>query len=139
MPLLARWYIKTALVYLVAALLVGAVLAAGPLFGRVGAVGALWMTYLHLFVVGWLTQLIIGVAIWLFPRLSRERPHGDVRLVWAAYGLLNSGLLLRVPAEPGMVLSGQVYWQWALAASALLQWLSVVLFVIYIWGRVRTK
>src|SRR5690606_37993876 len=76
MPTLARLFIKTALVYLGAALLVGVVMAGGSFVGFGGAYGMLWPVYLHLFVVGWLTELIFGVAYWLFPRHSRERPHG---------------------------------------------------------------
>lgn len=139
MPLLARWYVKTALIYLGAALLVGAVIAVGPMLGLVGVAGALWTTYLHLLVVGWLTQLIFGVAIWLFPRYSRERPHGRMRLAALAYVLLNGGLLLRAVAEPGLFWSPAPGWRWVLAASATLQWLAVLFFVGFVWRRVRTK
>jgi hypothetical protein len=39
------------------------------------ALGALlWPTYLHLLVLGWLTQLIFGVAFWMFPRYSARNP-----------------------------------------------------------------
>lgn len=139
MPLLARWYIKTALLYLVGALVVGVLIAAGPVIGIPAAPGILWITYLHLFVVGWLTQLIIGVAIWLFPRHSRERPFGAIGLVRAAYPLLNVGLLLRAVAEPGILWSGQAVWRHLLVVSAVAQWLAGLLFVVYIWKRVRTK
>ncbi len=46
-------------------------------------------------MLGWATQLIGGVALWMFPPLSREQPRGDERLGWFAYGALNGGLLLR--------------------------------------------
>ena len=139
MPLLARWYVKTALLYAGAALLVGIAIALGPLLDYPATAAALWTTYLHLFVLGWLTQLIFGVALWLFPRYSKELPHGRTALAWAAYVLLNAGLLLRAVAEPGVFWSGRGFWAWALVASAILQWLSVSVFVLYIWRRVRTK
>src|SRR5690606_29312518 len=98
MPLLARLLIKTALCYLGLALLLGVGLAAGVGPGM-AAFGPTWV---HLLVVGWLTQLIFGVAFWLFPRHSRERPYGRTAPAWAAYGLLNLGLALRVAAEPAV-------------------------------------
>jgi hypothetical protein len=64
-PDLTRWFIRTALVYLLVSFIAG-VLQLTP--GRWGAV--LWPTYVHLLVLGWLTHLIFGVVYWLFPRSS---------------------------------------------------------------------
>jgi hypothetical protein len=70
MPALTRWFLRSALVYLVAALLVGVALALphGP------ALDALAPVWTHLFMVGWVTQTIFGVAYWMFPRCSWARP-----------------------------------------------------------------
>lgn len=142
MPLLARLYIKTALGYLGLALLVGVGLAAGPagpgggLPGWAAAFGPAWV---HLLVVGWLTQLIFGVAYWLFPRHSRERPYGQPALAWAAFALLNAGLALRAVAEPAIVWSDGPGWRAALVASAAAQGLGALAFIVYVWPRVRTK
>jgi len=139
MPTLSRLVIKTSLASLRAALLVGVVMGAWPLFGLDAIVGALWPVYLHLFVVGWLTQLIFGVAFWLFPRHSRQQPHGTTGLVWASYGALNAGLLLRTVAEPGVLWSHHAAWTWSLAAGALLQWSAALFFAIAIWSRIKAK
>ncbi len=56
--------------------------------------------YYHLLLVGWVTQLILGVAIWMFPMFSQAHPRGNVKLTWATYFLLNLGLLLRVVGKP---------------------------------------
>lgn len=40
--------------------------------GDTSLVAALSVTYVHLFVVGWLTPLIFGVALWLFPKMSES-------------------------------------------------------------------
>lgn len=138
MPSLARLYIKTSLIYLGAALLTALVMAAGPPAGLT-ATFALWQPYLHLFVVGWLTQLIFGVAYWLFPRYSRADPFGRSGLAVAAYALLNVGLVLRVVAEPGLAWTAAAAWSWALVASAALQWAGVVAYAVYIWSRVKSK
>jgi hypothetical protein len=138
MPFLSRLFIKTSLGYLGLALLVGVVLAAGPLAGA-GRLAAFYFAYVHLFVVGWLTQLIFGVAFWLFPRFSRERPYGSERVPWLTYLLLNAGLLLRVGAEPVVLLRPGSAAGVVLAVSALLQWLAGLLFAGYLWRRVKRK
>jgi hypothetical protein len=93
--------------------------------------------YLHLLVVGWLTQLIFGVAFWLFPRYSAAQPRGSERLAWAAWGLLNSGLVVRALAEPWHAVSGRG--GNALVASAGLQLLAGLAFVANTWPRVRER
>jgi hypothetical protein len=39
--------------------------------------------YVHLFVVGFVAQMIFGVAFWMFPRYSRDEPRGSERLALA--------------------------------------------------------
>jgi hypothetical protein len=70
MPVLIRWYLKAALIYLVAALGVGIVLAGQSVFNLPGFVRSLMPVYLHLFMVGWISQLIFGVVLWMFPKYS---------------------------------------------------------------------
>lgn len=139
MPPIARLYVKTALVYLVAALATGVLLALSPVLALPAWVGRLNPVYFHLFLVGWLTQLIIGVAYWMFPKFSRELPRGHDRLALATYGLINVGLLVRAVAEPAAALSPALLWSWGLALSALLQWLGGLLFVANTWPRVKEK
>lgn len=124
------------MMYLVAALIVGAVMQT-PLAARLSLFRALWPTYVHLLVVGWLTQLIFGVAYWMFPRYSAERPRGSERLGWTTFALLNIGLLLRVIAEPWHALTGQG--AALLVGSALLQLLAGWTFVANTWPRIRER
>jgi hypothetical protein len=139
MPTLTRLYVKTSFVYLVAALLLAVVFAlaqATTLPLRLAAAGPV---YFHLFLVGWATQLIMGIVFWMFPKQSRERPRGSERLAAVVYGLLNAGLVLRVVSEPARAVSPAALWSWLLAASALLQWLAGVGFVANTWGRVKER
>lgn len=140
MPLLARLFIKTALAYLVLALLLGATMAAYALVGGAAWTAALGPAQLHMFVVGWLTQLIFGVAYWFFPRVSKAAPYGHPTPVWAAYILLNAGVALRIWAEPAVAMNtSPAAARWALAASALAQTTAMLLMGIHLWTRVRAR
>ena len=139
MPPLTRWFIKISMVYLVAALLIGAVLSGRTLWSLPSFLAALGPVYFHLFMLGWVSQLIFGVIYWMFPKYTREKPHGSEGLWQATFWLLNTGLLLRVVAEPMQTISGQPGWGWLVALSALLQWSAGLIFVGNTWGRVKER
>jgi hypothetical protein len=88
---------------------------------------------LHLITVGWLTQTIWGVAFWLLPPASRERPHGQTKFLTLGFVLLNAGLILRVFAEPA---SG-AWTAPVLALSAGTQWVAAVLAAAALWPRIK--
>lgn len=139
MPPITRTFIKTGLLYFVTALLASLLVAGYLPFGLPAWVAGLSPVYFHLFMVGWVTHLIIGVAFWMFPKFTKAQPRGSARLAWAVYGLLNSGLLLRVVAEPGQSVQPRPLWGWLLVLSAGLQWLGGVCFVVNTWPRVKEK
>ncbi|MEK7380427.1 MAG: hypothetical protein AAB075_05400 [Gemmatimonadota bacterium] len=130
MPTLTRWFLRLGLLYLLAGLAVGVGMA----------LRSDWIplapAYLHLLLVGWITQLIFGVAHWMFPRANREQPRGRETLGWTILALLNAGLLLRVLVEPFAPEAGG---GWLLALSGALQLGAALLFAIHIWPRTAAR
>ncbi len=139
MPLLTRWVIKTSFVYLGIALAVGILLAGQSPWHLPAFIASLFPAYIHLLVIGWLTLLIFGVAYWMFPKYSMERPHGSEKLSWSAYALLNAGLAMRVVSEPMLNQSRMFPWGWLMVLSALLQWLGGMALIMNLWKRVKGK
>lgn len=139
MPDLTRWFIKTALIYLVLALLIGALVALYPIGRLPPWIAALSPVYVHLLTVGWVTQMIFGVAYWMFPKYSRESPRGNETLWQTSYWSLNAGLVMRIIGEPMQALQPQAIWGWSLVLSAALQWLAGLAFVFNTWRRVRER
>ena len=96
----------------------------------------------HLGDVGWLVNIVIGIALWMLP-LNRERfPATQGRypsaLVYACFVLLNGGLALRLIAEPWFQLAGRPpLAALALALAAIAQPVAIALFVLIAWQRVR--
>lgn len=139
MPPITRTFIKTGLLYFVTALLASLLVAGYLPLGLPAWVAGLSPVYFHLFMVGWVTHLIIGVAFWMFPKFTKAQPRGSESLAWAVYALLNSGLLLRVVAEPLQSVQPGPLWGWLLVLSAGLQWLGGLCFVVNTWPRVKEK
>jgi hypothetical protein len=138
MPPLTRWFVKTSFVYLVLALIAGLLMGMQSAL-KLNTLAGLFPVYIHLFVLGWLTQLIFGVVFWMFPKHSAEKPRGSETLGWWTYALVNLGLILRVLAEPIHSTQSKTFTGWTLVLSALLQFLAGLLFVINSWGRVKEK
>lgn len=139
MPTLSRMLIKTGLLYFVIALLAGLLVAAQPVLNLPPSIGVLRPVYLHLLMVGWVTQLIIGVVFWMFPKESKTRPRGNERLGWAVYALLNAGLLLRAVGEPLVALKPELGAGWLLALAAALQLVAGWSFIFNTWNRVKER
>jgi heme/copper-type cytochrome/quinol oxidase subunit 1 len=139
MPLLTRVYIKSALIYMSAAIFLAVILALPQRLNLPAFIRFLNPVYFHLFLVGWVTQMIFGVIYWMFPIITRARPRGNERLGWVSYIFLNVGLLLRVLGEPLTSTYPEAWFGWLLAVSAVLQWLAAIIFVVLAWPRVKER
>ena len=123
----------------VLAMLVAIAIAAQPFLNLPPSIVVFQPVYFHLLMVGWVTQLIFGVAYWMFPKFSREQPRGNERLGWEIYILLNVGLILRVIGEPLTALQPDTHAGWILALSATLQLLAGWGFIANTWRRVKER
>jgi hypothetical protein len=140
MPPLARAYVKASFVYFIAAFVLGALMMLDQWVSFGSWLRAVYLSQLHLLVVGWITQLAIGVAYWMFPRFLKEQnplPRGSDRLAWAVLACLNAGLLLRFAFEPFYLMAAQPWLAAVLALSGVLQALAALGFGWLIWGRIR--
>lgn len=139
MPRLTRYFIKTALIYLATAMLLGLLLAVRTAVDLPPELLALSPVYFHLFMVGWAAQLIFGMLFWMLPKYSREKPRGYEPLAWAAYVLINSGLILRVIGEPLNATQSELGVGWLLAVSSVLQLIGGWSFIAVVWPRVKER
>ncbi len=141
MPVETRLFVKTSLVWLCATFALGASLLALKALG-ITLPYDLSTVHAHMGFVGWLVNLVMGIALWFLPvnraKFPQNRGRYPAPLVRWIYGMLNVGLTLRVlfepvleRSEPTLLLSG------AVLASAILQLSAIVLFAAIAWARVR--
>lgn len=136
MPKLSRFYVKSALICLV----LGGALAGLALSGAGGlppVLLALRPLAWHLLTVGWVTQLVFGVAFWMFPPPLNNPPRGDERLMELAFWTLNIGLALRAVGEPLAALRPGPIVAFSLPLAATLQLAGLLIGVFLLWPRVR--
>ena len=124
------------MIQLVAALLLGLLMAAPALNSP--QLGAAFPVYVHLLVLGWATQMIFGVAYWMFPRPGPEHGYGSAVLGWLSFAALNAGLVLRAAAEPAGAVHPTRLTAAGLLFAALLHLVAALAFTALVWRRVTT-
>jgi hypothetical protein len=149
MPATSRVYVRASLLYLG----LGAALGALLLVNRWLALGA-WVyplkaSHLQFVISGWLIQLILGVAWWLFPPLKLgkhpdgtpirrgQAQRGSEPLFWATFALLNAGILLRALGIPLQVWTRLGWLEAASGLSGFFLLAAAATFVLNMWARVR--
>lgn len=139
MPLLTRVWIKSALVYFILALLLGILLALDSAKLVQLPLQGLFPSYVHFITIGWITQLIMGVVFWMFPKFTQEKPRRSDWAGWVSLISLNLGLVLRLIGEPLYATLHTRWAGWMMAIAALLLLIGGTAFVVNTWGRVKEK
>jgi hypothetical protein len=140
MPPIARTFVKAAFLYFVAAFVLGALMSLDRWLSFSRWLKVVYFSQLHLLMVGWLTQLAIGVAYWIFPRFLKQqdpRPRGSDALAWAVLACLNAGMVLRFLVEPFYLMGPKPWLAALMAISGVLQALAALVFGWLVWPRIR--
>lgn len=136
MPPLSRWCVRAALAYLVLGMGLGSWMLLRRALDDPGP-GHPWPAlHAHILLLGFLFLLIMGVAYWMFPRVRGQRTGREGG--WAAFALVNAGLVLRLVAEPAVNDGHGGPWRVALGAAAVLPTLGAAAFAVTILPRVRS-
>jgi len=127
MPALSVLLVRTALCWLAAGVAMGALLLSAKASPLPAGVFRLFHFHSEAVLVGWMVQLTMGVAWWILPKYSRLPERGPAAPVWAAWLLLNAGVLLAgagrsVGASDGLVMTGRAAELLAAVAFASAAW-----------------
>jgi heme/copper-type cytochrome/quinol oxidase subunit 1 len=134
---IVRRYIKTAIAFLVIGLAIGT----RTLLRR-----ELWLrapnpyevsAHTHAILVGFVMMMILGVALWLFPRADRSDQQYDPRLAAAAYWLITIGTAGRIVGELAREYSATLALRLVVVAGGLAQFLGIAVFFFTMWSRIR--
>jgi heme/copper-type cytochrome/quinol oxidase subunit 1 len=134
---LVRRYLKTAIAFLAAGLALG-----GWMMARRELAGAYPSPYLisahtHAIFVGFVMLMILGVALWLFPRPEKGDARYQPRRAEVAYWLVTLGTGARVVGELLQPGNGAAWLRWGVVVAGSLQILGIAVFFHTMWGRIR--
>jgi heme/copper-type cytochrome/quinol oxidase subunit 1 len=134
---LVRRYLKTAIAFLAVGLVLGGwMLVRRELAGRFPSPYVV-SAHTHAILVGFVMLMILGVALWLFPRPEKGDARYRPRVAEAAYWLVTLGTAGRVAGELLRPAVAASWLRWAVVLCGLAQIAGVGLFFHTMWSRIR--
>jgi uncharacterized protein involved in response to NO len=134
---LVRRYIKTAIAFLLAGLGIGGWMLVRREFWDRFPTPHETSAHTHAIAVGFVMMMILGVALWLFPRPDREDVRYRPALAETAYWLVTVGTAGRVAGELLRDAVPHAWLRWAVVLFGLAQIAGVAVFFHTMWGRIR--
>lgn len=92
MPRLSCWFIRASLGYLLLGFTLGGLLLANKGLDFYPPTWGSLPVHIEFLFLGWMVQVVLGVAYWILPRLAGRAPRGDERLAAVAFVLINLGI-----------------------------------------------
>ncbi|HEX6814181.1 MAG TPA: hypothetical protein VF102_00800 [Gemmatimonadaceae bacterium] len=137
MHTLVRRYIKTAIGFLALGLAIGGwLIVRRDLFGRPPGEYEV-SAHTHAIFVGFVMMMILGVALWLFPRPDKTDTRYRPALAEAAYWFVTIGTAVRVAGELLDSSIDAAWLRWAIVLAGLTQIGGFAVFFYTMWSRIR--
>lgn len=134
---LVRRFIKTGIGFLAFGIVLGFWMLAKREVWRVAPHPSTVSAHAHALLAGFVLFLILGVALWLFPRPPKDDTRYNPRLAEASYWILAIGTALRVAAELARGMEAADWQRWAILAGGAGQVAGLALYFWTMWPRIR--
>lgn len=132
-----RYFIKTSVIFLITGILTGLYMSVSKYIFKIGYSQELISAHTHVILVGSVMMMIMGVALWFFPRADKDDKKYNPDLILASYWVMTIGTSLRfiLQVAANFFLSDLI--QYLIAISSALQVIAMILFFYSMWGRIR--
>jgi hypothetical protein len=134
---LVRRFIKTGIAFLMAGLAVGLYLLIRRELYGIYPTAHIRSAHMHAVLVGFMMFLILGVALWLFPRAPKEDTRYRPERIAASYWILLTATSSRFVAELVRDAVQHRVLAWIIIAGGLGQVLGLALYFWTMWPRIR--
>ena len=132
-----RYFVKTSLIFLVVGILTGLHMSFAKYISQTSYTQELISAHTHIILVGSVMMMIMGVALWFFPRPEKNDKKYNPDLILVTYWLMTIATALRFVMQ---VIGSYYYIQWiniAIVIFSSLQVVAMILFFYSMWGRIR--
>ena len=135
---LVRRYLRTAIAFLLTGLGLGAwMLVRRELAGQQSS-PRLISAHTHVILIGFVMMMILGVALWMFPRPEREDVRHRPEVADAAYWLLTVSTGSRFVGEVMPLNGAGSLWGWLVVVAGFGQAAALAIFFYNLLPRIRS-
>lgn len=132
-----RYFIKTSIVFLLLGVLSGIYISLSQNVFHVGVSPEFISAHTHIILVGAVMMMIMGVALWFFPRPEKDDPRYNPDLISFIYWIMTVSTLLRFIAQVANSYLFNPRVGVFISFVSVLQGIGMLLFFYSIWGRIR--
>ncbi len=132
-----RYFIKTSILFLIVGILTGLYLIISKYYYVQGYNAEIVSAHTHIVLVGSVIMMIMGVALWFFPRAEKTDKKYNPDLIRFVYWLMTIATGIRFVAQ---FINGFLHTSFlnlTVTIASALQVISIILFFYSIWGRIR--
>jgi heme/copper-type cytochrome/quinol oxidase subunit 1 len=134
---LVRRYIKTAILVLGVGLVLGGWMMVRRELANAAPSSYMVSAHTHAIFVGFVMMMILGVALWMFPRPEKGDTRYSPRAAEGAYWLVTIGTAGRIAGELARQQVGSPALRWTVMLCGLAQVAGIALFFVNMWPRIR--
>lgn len=132
-----RYFIKTSVIFLIIGILTGLYMSVSKYVLKIGYSQELISAHTHLILVGSVMMMIMGVALWFFPRAEKNDKKYNPDLILITYWVMTIGTSLRFIFQVAANFLVSDLIQYLIVISSVLQVVAMILFFYSMWGRIR--
>jgi heme/copper-type cytochrome/quinol oxidase subunit 1 len=132
-----RYFIKTSIIFLVIGILTGLYMLLAEEFFNQYPHPELVSAHTHIILLGSIMMMIMGVALWFFPRAEKDDKLYKPGLILFVYYLFTVSTLLRFISQCLFAFNSFEFLKWIIVISSVMQVIALILFFISMWGRIR--
>lgn len=132
-----RYFIKTSIVFLITGILTGLYMSLNKHLFSAGVLPELISAHTHIILVGSVMMMIMGVALWFFPRAEKNDKKYNPSLILFTYWLMTISTALRFVFQIISAFTFLNFVEVCISIFSSLQVVAIIVFFYAIWGRIR--
>ncbi|MHB9014448.1 MAG: hypothetical protein ACYC49_19730 [Ignavibacteriaceae bacterium] len=132
-----RYFVKTSIIFLIVGIFTGLYMSLNKHLFYTGFSPELISAHTHIILVGSVMMMIMGVALWFFPRAEKDDKKYNPDLILVTYWIMTISTALRFLFQVTGSFIESKYIETGISVFSIFQVLAIILFFYAMWGRIR--
>ena len=132
-----RYFVKTSIIFLIVGIFTGLYMSLDKHLFYTGFSPELISAHTHIILVGSVMMMIMGVALWFFPRAEKNDKKYNPDLILITYWIMTISTALRFLFQVIGSFIESKYIETGISVFSIFQVLAIILFFYAMWGRIR--